>query len=97
MPRKIGPHTHRRHATETQQHQRDAFKQRVRDLSQVPTETLQWRTVINRMSGFQRNQWARAGYPGLRHHEIDQAWVFARRVFEPTNVFEWLANWRRAA
>lgn len=32
--------------------------------------------LVNRMTNHQRNQWARAGYPGLKKHEPEKVWAY---------------------
>jgi hypothetical protein len=29
-----------------------------------------FKEIVNRLSNWQRNQWARDGYPGLRHEDV---------------------------
>lgn len=31
-----------------------------------------FKEIVNRLSNWQRNQWARDGYPGLRKENVDQ-------------------------
>ena len=31
-----------------------------------------FKELVNKLTGWQRNQWARAGYPGLRREEVDK-------------------------
>ena len=35
--------------------------------------------VVNRLTNWQRTQWARAGYPGLRYREADKVKPFLER------------------
>lgn len=42
----------------------------------------QWARFVNRLTNYQRSKWASAGYPGLRHKEVEKLiaffpWAFA--------------------
>lgn len=42
----------------------------------APAAVSEFQRVVNSMTNWQRNQWARAGYPGLRKQETNEALVY---------------------
>ncbi len=38
----------------------------------------EFQKLVNKMTNYERNQWARAGYPGLRPEQIDKLMPYAQ-------------------
>lgn len=49
-------------------------------------ETLSFKELVNKLSSWQRNQWARDGYPGLHKQDIDKLTPYLTKNKKTINI-----------
>lgn len=65
---------------------RQAFSRRSSSMAEAAAANAVFYAKVNALTNWERNQWAKAGYPGLRGKDIDRVPAGAGYSYHPNQV-----------